>query len=117
MNLETILNNEFLTNDEKSEAIIYWENNMRAGKFFLMKGKKKLWIMSIRMFSYIRNYLKAGMWLNGSHTANLQNIKYLTEGGFSKIYMADWIGGRYSGWGSKKQQLNRFGKCKILFKC
>ena len=48
MNLETILNNEFLTNDEKSEAIIYWENNMRAGKFFLMKGKKKLWIMSIR---------------------------------------------------------------------
>jgi hypothetical protein len=59
MNLETILNNEFLTNDEKSEAIIYWENNMRAGKFFLMKGKKKLWIMSIRMFSYVRNYLKA----------------------------------------------------------
>ena len=57
------------------------------------------------------------MWLNGSHTANLQHIKYLTEGGFSKIYTADWIGGRYSGWGSKKQQLNRFCKCKIIFKC
>jgi hypothetical protein len=26
---------------------------------------------------------------------NLQNIKYLTEGGCSKIYTAGWIGGRY----------------------
>src|SRR5437762_332004 len=26
---------------------------------------------------------------------NLQNIKYLTKGGFSKIYTADWIDGGY----------------------
>ena len=38
---------------------------------------------------------------------NLQNIKYLTEGGCSKIYTADWIVGGYEEWDSKKQQLIR----------
>ena len=38
---------------------------------------------------------------------NLQNIKYLTEGGFSKIYTAGWIDGCYWEWDSKEQQLTR----------
>ena len=38
---------------------------------------------------------------------NLQNIKYLTKGGFSEIYTAKWIGGRYFEWDSKEQQLIR----------
>jgi hypothetical protein len=38
---------------------------------------------------------------------NLQNIKYLTEGGCSKIYTADWINGRYYKWDSEKQLLTR----------
>ena len=38
---------------------------------------------------------------------NLRNIKYLTEGGCSKIYTADWINGRYYEWDSKRQQLTR----------
>ena len=38
---------------------------------------------------------------------NLQNIKYLTEGGCSKIYTAYWIYGRYEKWDSKEQQLKR----------
>ena len=37
----------------------------------------------------------------------LQNIKYLTEGGCSKIYTAVWTGGYYIEWDSKKQQLIR----------
>ena len=37
----------------------------------------------------------------------LQNIEYLTKGGFSEIYTADWIDGRYAEWNSKKQQLTR----------
>ena len=37
----------------------------------------------------------------------LQDIKYLTEGGCSKIYTAEWINGRYFEWDSKKQQLMR----------
>ena len=38
---------------------------------------------------------------------NLQNIKYLTKGGCSEIYTAEWINGRYCEWDSKKQQLKR----------
>src|ERR1051325_8345977 len=40
---------------------------------------------------------------------NLQNIKYLTEGGFSKIYTANWINGNYNEWDAKKQKLKRIG--------
>src|ERR1051325_11448160 len=38
---------------------------------------------------------------------NLQNIKYLTEGGFSKIYTAAWTDGGYHEWNSKEQKLAR----------
>src|SRR6266496_2500565 len=47
---------------------------------------------------------------------NLQNIKYLTRGGFSEIYTANWIGGRYDEWDSKEQQLIRFGTIKVILK-
>jgi hypothetical protein len=47
---------------------------------------------------------------------SLQNIKYLTTGGFSKIYTAKWIDGPYDKWISKKQQLNRFGTLKVVLK-
>ncbi|CAB4441449.1 unnamed protein product [Rhizophagus irregularis] len=39
--------------------------------------------------------------------SNLENIKYLTKGGFSEIYTADWINGRYEEWDSEKKQLTR----------
>src|SRR5688572_24055315 len=38
---------------------------------------------------------------------NLQNIKYLTKGGCSEIYTADWIYGAYEEWDPKGQQLIR----------
>src|ERR1044072_3378175 len=38
---------------------------------------------------------------------NLQNIKYLTKGGCSEIYTADWIDGIYCEWDSKNQRLRR----------
>ena len=37
----------------------------------------------------------------------LQNIEYLTKGGFSEIYTASWIDGGYEEWDSNKQQLIR----------
>src|SRR5215213_10135996 len=46
---------------------------------------------------------------------NVRNIKYLTEGGCSEIYTADWIGGLIE-WNSKKQQLKRFGVQKVILK-
>ncbi|POG62109.1 hypothetical protein GLOIN_2v1698958, partial [Rhizophagus irregularis DAOM 181602=DAOM 197198] len=46
---------------------------------------------------------------------NLQNVKYLTKGGYSEIYTAIWIGGSYEEWDSKENQLTRFGdQCVIL---
>src|ERR1044072_4354845 len=38
---------------------------------------------------------------------NLRNIKYLTKGGCSEIYTADWVNGAYYEWDSKEQQLTR----------
>ena len=37
----------------------------------------------------------------------LKNIKYLTKGGFSEIYTADWIDGSYEEWDNKNQRLKR----------
>jgi hypothetical protein len=47
---------------------------------------------------------------------NFENIKYLTKGGFSEIYTADWIDGNYCKWDPKKQQLKRYGTHKIVLK-
>ena len=83
----------------------------------------------------LRNYLKANFsnWTSGNNNIDnlmqecqmktldpgkvvewipynrLQNIKYLTKGGCSKIYTAEWINGCYFEWDSKKQQLKRHG--------
>ena len=34
---------------------------------------------------------------------NLQNVEYLTKGGYSEIYTADWIDGSYDEWDSRKK--------------
>jgi hypothetical protein len=47
---------------------------------------------------------------------NLQNIKYLTKGGFSEIYTADWINGRYEEWNTKEKQLKRQGWTYVVLK-
>jgi hypothetical protein len=47
---------------------------------------------------------------------NLQNIKYLTKGGFSRIYIADLIGGYYKKWNSDEQTLERSGTKKVILK-
>ncbi|GBB90972.1 hypothetical protein RclHR1_18040001 [Rhizophagus clarus] len=46
----------------------------------------------------------------------LENIKYLTIGGFSEIYTADWTEGGYNEWDPKRSQLLRFGKQKVILK-
>ncbi|CAB4420781.1 unnamed protein product [Rhizophagus irregularis] len=47
---------------------------------------------------------------------NLQNIKYLTKGGFSEIYTAIRIDGSFIEWDSKEQQLKRFGRQYVVLK-
>ncbi|RGB25139.1 kinase-like domain-containing protein [Rhizophagus diaphanus] len=41
---------------------------------------------------------------------NFRNIKYLTKGGFSEIYTAEWVDRGYDEWDSIKQQLKRRGE-------
>ncbi|GET58670.1 kinase-like domain-containing protein [Rhizophagus irregularis DAOM 181602=DAOM 197198] len=48
--------------------------------------------------------------------SNLENIKYLTKGGFSEIYTADWINGDYEEWDFEKKQLKRFGYGEVVLK-
>ncbi|RGB22961.1 hypothetical protein C1646_780056 [Rhizophagus diaphanus] len=48
--------------------------------------------------------------------SNLKNINYLTKGGFSEIYTADWINGGYDEWDSEEKQLKRYGKEKVIVK-
>ena len=45
----------------------------------------------------------------------LQNIKYLTKGGFSEIYSADYIDGCYE-WNYEKIQLERCRTHKVILK-
>src|SRR5581483_3749354 len=47
---------------------------------------------------------------------NLQNIKYLTKGGFSEIYTAKWIDGHYSKWDSEEKRLIREGSHGVVLK-
>ncbi|GES75043.1 kinase-like domain-containing protein [Rhizophagus clarus] len=47
---------------------------------------------------------------------NLEDIEYLTKGGFSEIYKAVWVDGYYIEWDSKKQQLVRFGSHYVVLK-
>ena len=47
---------------------------------------------------------------------NFKNIKYLTKGGCSEIYTADWIDGSYDEWDSKEKRLKRFGGQQVVLK-
>jgi hypothetical protein len=47
---------------------------------------------------------------------NLKNVEYLTKGGFSEIYVAEWINGNYEEWDSEEQQLKRLGTRDVILK-
>ncbi|CAG8486320.1 31009_t:CDS:2, partial [Racocetra persica] len=44
------------------------------------------------------------------------NIKYLAEGGFSKIYRGIWKDGPFTSWYSKKKRFHRHKNCSIVLK-
>ena len=47
---------------------------------------------------------------------DLQNVKYLTKGGCSELYTADWIDGCYEQWDYKEKQLKRSGTQTVVLK-
>ncbi|EXX53899.1 polo kinase CDC5 [Rhizophagus irregularis DAOM 197198w] len=146
---QTILNDESLTENEKSEAIKILTKTYDHNKFISNKGTRRICencnqeCLATTYCEYcVRNYLivKFSNWTSGNNDIDnliqecqmktvapdlipewipynsLKNIKYLTKGGFSEIYTATWINGRYDEWDSIKQQLKRFEKQKVVLK-
>ena len=146
---QTILADESLTNDEKSEAIKYFNKNLDYNKMLFNEGAKRICencnqecLATLYCEHCVRNYLKAKFsnWTSGNNDvdnliqncqmetlaphaiiewipfSNLRNIKYLTKGGCSEIYTANWIDGFYNEWDSKEKQLKRFGIINVVLK-
>ncbi len=91
---------------------------------------------------YIRNYLKSkfSSWISGNDDIddliqkcqmktiapdlivewvlynNLQNIEYLTKGGCSEIYTADWVDRKYDKWDPQEQKLKRYESHQVILK-
>ena len=138
--IQTILADNSLTNDEKTEAIIILNKNYDRNKILYNEGTRRICencnkecLATIYCEYCVRDYLKAKFsdWTSGNDEIDnliqkcqlgtlmpamivewipynkLQNIKYLTKGGFSEIYTAGWIDGSYFEWDAKKQQLTR----------
>ncbi|PKY46881.1 kinase-like protein, partial [Rhizophagus irregularis] len=136
---QILLADNSLTEDEKTEVIKTISRKYDRDKNCNQECLATLWCEYC-----IRNYLKTEFsnWTSGNddiddliqkcqtETLNptriiewipynkLQNIEYLTKGGFSEIYTAKWIDGRYKVWNSKEQELERFGRSnkKVILK-
>jgi hypothetical protein len=146
---KVILDDETLTEDEKTRAIKkltkYYDRNkvlFNEGKRRICNNCNQVCLATLFCEYCVRNYLKANFsnWTSNNVEVdnlirkcqmeslgpdyiiewipynNLQNIKYLTEGGISKIYRADWIGGNYDEWDTEKNQLKRFGTFEVILK-
>ncbi|CAB4420685.1 unnamed protein product [Rhizophagus irregularis] len=146
---QTILDDESLTENEKSEAIRILTKTHDYSKLIFNEGTKRICencnqkCLATLFCEYcVRNYLKANFsnWTSGNVIidnliqecqmktiipylvpewipySNLQNIEYLTKGGFSEIYTATWIDGSYDEWDSEGQQLKRFGRHDVVLK-
>ncbi|POG74114.1 kinase-like domain-containing protein [Rhizophagus irregularis DAOM 181602=DAOM 197198] len=146
---QTILADNFLTNDEKTYAIKDLNKTYDKNKINYNSGTRRICetcnqecLATLYCEYCVQNYLKANFsnWTSGNNDIdnliqkcqiealhpqmiiewipynNLQNIKYLTKGGFSEIYTTVWIDGGYTEWDSKEQKLIRFGRQKVILK-
>jgi hypothetical protein len=137
---QTILDDNSLTEEEKTEAVRLNNKDYDRNKIIYDSGTRRICenckqkcLATLYCEYCVRNYLKVNFsnWTSGNNNIDnlikncqmetlnpdtiiewipyndLENIKYLTKGGFSKIYTADWIGGWYEEWDSKTQQLER----------
>ncbi|CAB4441239.1 unnamed protein product [Rhizophagus irregularis] len=146
---KVILDDEMLTENQKTRAINQLNKYYDRNKVLFNEGKRRICencnqvCLATLFCEYcVRNNLKVNFsnWTSNNDEIdnlirkcqmetlgpdyiiewipydNLQNIKYLTEGGISKIYRADWIGGNYDEWDMEKNQLKRFGTFEVILK-
>ncbi|GES79117.1 kinase-like domain-containing protein [Rhizophagus clarus] len=114
---QIVLANDSLTEEEKTEAIRINNKDYDRDKIIYNSGTRRISNFSnwssgnSEIDDLIRNCqsgtLRPNVIIEWIPYDNLKNIKYLTRGGFSKIYTAGWIGGCYEEWNSKTQQLER----------
>ncbi|GES79177.1 kinase-like domain-containing protein [Rhizophagus clarus] len=114
---QIVLADDSLTEEEKTEAIRLNNKSYDRDKILYNSGTRRIsnfsnWTSgNSDIDDLIRNCqsetLMPNKIIEWIPYSNLKNIKYLTRGGFSKIYIAGWIGGCYEEWNSKTQQLER----------
>ncbi|RIA81650.1 kinase-like domain-containing protein, partial [Glomus cerebriforme] len=92
---QSIIDNESLTNDEKSEAIKKLDIDLDRNKILFNEGKKRI--------------------CENCQEECLATL-YCEYCGCSEIYTADWIGGQYYEWNSEQQQLERYGTLVVILK-
>ncbi|EXX55968.1 Mkk2p [Rhizophagus irregularis DAOM 197198w] len=146
---QTILVDESLTENEKSEAIKILTRWYDEDKIRINEGTKRICeicnkecLATLFCEHCVRNYLKANFsnWTSGNDDIDnlikecqvkaicpnkipewipyneFRNIEYLTEGGCSEIYTAEWINGSYDEWDSEEQQFKRFREQYVVLK-
>jgi hypothetical protein len=125
-----------------NKEIDYFKVVYNYGTKRICKSCKEEYLATLYCEHCIRNYLKANFqsWTSGNNDIdnlikkcqmeasapdvivewipydNFQNIKYLTKGGFSEIYTADWTNGFYEVWDNKENQLKRLGMRAVALK-
>ncbi|CAB4420750.1 unnamed protein product [Rhizophagus irregularis] len=107
---QILLDDESLTENEKYEAIKIITKIYDYHKLVRNVIIDNL-IQECQMKTLIPNAIPEWIPYN-----NLQNIEYLTKGGFSEIYTAIWINGNFIEWDSEGQQLKRFGCHYVVLK-
>ncbi|CAB4403342.1 unnamed protein product [Rhizophagus irregularis] len=146
---QTILADNSLTEEEKTETIILSNKAYDKDKILFNSGTRRICencnqkcLATLYCEYCVQYYLKVNFsnWTSGNNDIdnlikncqmktlipsiiiewipynNLQNIEYLTRGGFSEIYTADWIDGKYEEWDSKERKLMRLGNIKVILK-
>ncbi|PKY24792.1 kinase-like protein [Rhizophagus irregularis] len=146
---QTVLDDELLTENEKSEAIRIITETYDYSKLIRNEGTKRICencnqecLATTYCEICVQNYLKENFsnWTSGNVIIDnliqecqmkaiapdlipewipydsFKNIKYLTKGGFSEIYTAIWINGRFIEWNSERQQLKRLGRQIVILK-
>jgi hypothetical protein len=146
---QTILADDSLTEEEKTEAIRLNNKDYDRDKIINNSGTRRTCencnqkcLATLYCEYCVQNYLKDNFsnWTSENNDIdnlikncqmetlipnviiewipynNLQNIKYLTRGGFSEIYSADWIYGKYEEWDYKEHKLIRFGGQRVILK-
>ncbi|CAB4427791.1 unnamed protein product [Rhizophagus irregularis] len=96
---QTVLADKILTNDEKTETIRKLTKYYDRSKVIDNSGTRRI-CENCNQECLATLYCEYFEWIPYN---NLKNINYLTKGGFSEIYTADWINGRYDEWDSEKK--------------